>query len=228
MGEGMSLGEVRDAAFTLTGAGTWVGRPDYLATDPLTIQEGWQMITQAITECRIEARGLGQPLSHPLALQPFRFYHSRDSSWKDCPRDSSFDHQPSPHRLQRGWNHDRHRRHLRLIPPQPTSPSSDHRFESNRGSVLMALLVSSQLDRSKGSQHSWCGRRCKETRAHMKINLPIFKDEDTKDVITYQSWTWDLTVYCCVGCRDHTVLPYAIWSLQGYPGELVCEVQGWI
>ena len=40
MGEGLSLGEVRDATFTLTGAGTWVGKPTYLAADPLTIQEG--------------------------------------------------------------------------------------------------------------------------------------------------------------------------------------------
>ena len=40
MGEGLSLGKVRDAAFTLTGAGTWVGKPAYLATDTLTIQEG--------------------------------------------------------------------------------------------------------------------------------------------------------------------------------------------
>ena len=40
MGEGLSLGEARDAAFTLTGAGTWVGKPAYLAADPLTIQEG--------------------------------------------------------------------------------------------------------------------------------------------------------------------------------------------
>ena len=55
----------------------------------------------------------------------------------------------------------------------------------------------------------------------MKINLPIFKDEDTKDAITYQSFRWDLTVYHHVGCRDHTLLPYTIWSLQGYPGELV-------
>ena len=55
----------------------------------------------------------------------------------------------------------------------------------------------------------------------MKINLPIFKDEDTKDAVTYQSWRWDLTVYWCAGCRDHILLPYAIRSLQGYPGELV-------
>ena len=55
----------------------------------------------------------------------------------------------------------------------------------------------------------------------MKINLPIFKDEDAKDTVTYQSWRWDLMVYRRAGCRDHTLLPYTIRSLQGYPGELV-------
>ena len=55
----------------------------------------------------------------------------------------------------------------------------------------------------------------------MKINLPVFKDEDAKDAVTYQSWRWDLTVYQCSGCRDCTLLPYAIRYLQGYPGELV-------
>ena len=55
----------------------------------------------------------------------------------------------------------------------------------------------------------------------MKINLPIVKDEDTKDAVTYQSWRWDLTVYRCAGCRDCTLLPYAIRSLQGYLGKLV-------
>ena len=55
----------------------------------------------------------------------------------------------------------------------------------------------------------------------MKINLPVFKDEDAKDAVTYQSWKWDLTVYQHAGCRDRTLLPYAIRSLQGYPGELV-------
>ena len=28
-------------------------------------------------------------------------------------------------------------------------------------------------------------------------------------------------VYQHAGCRDRTLLPYAIMSLQGYPGELV-------
>ena len=56
---------------------------------------------------------------------------------------------------------------------------------------------------------------------HMKINLPIFKDKDAKDAVTYQSWRWDLAVYQHARCRDRTLLPYAIRSLQGYPGELV-------
>ena len=55
----------------------------------------------------------------------------------------------------------------------------------------------------------------------MKINLPIFEDEDAKDAVAYQSWRWDLTVYRHDGCRDHTLLSYAIRSLQGYLGELV-------
>ena len=55
----------------------------------------------------------------------------------------------------------------------------------------------------------------------MKINLPVFKDKDTKDAVTYQSWRWDLMVYHRAGCRDHMLLPYAIQSLQGYPRELV-------
>ena len=55
----------------------------------------------------------------------------------------------------------------------------------------------------------------------MKINLPFFKDEDTKDAVTYQSWRWDLMVYHHVWCQDHMLLLYTIWSLQGYPEELV-------
>ena len=84
----------------------------------------------------------------------------------------------------------------------------------------MASSISSQLDHSDGSGCSRQGWRHQE-ETHMKINLPIFKDEDAKDVVTYQSWRCDLTVYRHAGCRDCTLFPYAIRSLQGYPGELV-------
>ena len=53
LGEDLTLDEVRDTTFTLTGVGTWVGKPAYLAVDPLIIQESQQAITQAITECWI-------------------------------------------------------------------------------------------------------------------------------------------------------------------------------
>ena len=83
------------------------------------------------------------------------------------------------------------------------------------------MSISSQSDRLEGSQHSCCGRCHRETGGHMKINLPIFKDEDTKDAVTYQSWRWDLSIYCRAWCWDCTLLPTTIPSLQGYPGELV-------
>ena len=69
------------------------------------------------------------------------------------------------------------------------------------------------------------GRRHSRRNACMKIILPIFKDEDAKDAVTYQSWRWNLTVY--TGMPDvgiHTLLPYAIRSFQSYPGELVYGV----
>ena len=51
LGEGLTADEARDATFLLTGAGTWVGKPAYLTTDPMTIQEGRQAIAQAVTDC---------------------------------------------------------------------------------------------------------------------------------------------------------------------------------
>ena len=79
MGEGLSLGKTRDATFLLTGSGTWVRKPAYFATDPLTVQEGQWAIVQAITECWIKARGPGHPHVNLFTPQPFRF---------DCPRGS--------------------------------------------------------------------------------------------------------------------------------------------
>ena len=191
-----------NTAFVLTGVGTWVGKPTYLAVDPLTIQEGQWEIAQAVTECQIKARGPGHPCVNPSTLQPFRFNQQGDSPQKDTPGDATSDHQLLPQQPLRGWNCNWHRKDQGVPPPQPTLPSLDHGFESDRSSVSTALLMSSLSDRSEGSQHPWWGRQCGVARAHMKINLPIFKDEDTKDAVTYQSRRWDLIVYHCPGCRD--------------------------
>ena len=150
------------------------------------------------------ARATTFPSINPSTIQipPSRgFFPKRD------PGDASFDHQPLHHRPQRGQDCNWDQRDQRLIPPQPPSLSLDCGFKSDRSSVLTALSVSLQSDRLEGSQCSWCGRQCRETRAHMKINLPIFKDEDAKDTITYQNWRWDMNIYHHVGCQDHTLLP---------------------
>ena len=40
LGEGLITDEARDAVFLLTRVDIWVGKPPYLAADPMTIQEG--------------------------------------------------------------------------------------------------------------------------------------------------------------------------------------------
>ena len=88
----------------LTGAGTWVGKPAYLAANPLTNQEGWQEVTQAVTKFQIKARGSGHSCVNLLTPQPFRFNQQGDSPQKDTPGDATSDHQLSPHHAPRGQN----------------------------------------------------------------------------------------------------------------------------
>ena len=62
---------------------TLVGKPAYLATDPLTTQEGRWEIAKAVTQCQIKVRGPGYPCVNLSTPQPFRFYHLGDSPQKD-------------------------------------------------------------------------------------------------------------------------------------------------
>ena len=73
MGEGFMADKARDAAFLLTGAGTWVGKSAYLTADPMTIQEGKMAIIQAISDHQVKVRGPGHPRVNPPAQQPFLF-----------------------------------------------------------------------------------------------------------------------------------------------------------
>ena len=107
-------------------------------------------------------------------------------------------------------------------PTQLPSLSSDCEFKSDQSSASTSSLVLSMSERSGGSRHPHCGQQPhRKPGGHIKINLPVLNDEDTKDTITYQCGHWDLTVYCHSGCWDCTLLPSAIHSLQGYLGELV-------
>ena len=54
LGEGLSLGEAQDATFMLLGAISWVGKQAQLSANPVSLGEGWQLITKAITKGCIE------------------------------------------------------------------------------------------------------------------------------------------------------------------------------
>ena len=97
MGEGLKADEARDAAFFLTGAGTWVGKSAYLTANPMTIQEGKRAIAQAVSDNRVKARGLGHPHVNPPAQQPFWFNAQRTSPPKDMSGDCSSDYPQTPH-----------------------------------------------------------------------------------------------------------------------------------
>ena len=96
MGEGLKADEARDAAFLLTGAGTWVGKLAYLTTDPMTIQEGRRAIAQAILDNRVKARGPGRPQVNLLAQQPFKFNTPRNSPPGDVFIHCSSDNERAP------------------------------------------------------------------------------------------------------------------------------------
>ena len=150
LGEGLTTDEARDATFLLTGVGTWVGKPAYLSTNPMTIQGGQQAITQAVTDCHIKVRVPGHPCVNLSAQQPFRFDHPRGSPIKDTSGDGGSDCQPLPHKPRRGQDCNRQWRDQRSQFP---SPSPDHWFKSDRSSLLAASSMSSMSDRSEGSWH---------------------------------------------------------------------------
>ena len=102
MGEGLTMDEARDAAFLLTGAGTWVWKLAYLTADPMTIQEGRRAIAQAVSDCQVNARGPGHPHVNLPAQQPFQFDPLRSSPPKDASGDGGSNHPPSPHWPSRG------------------------------------------------------------------------------------------------------------------------------
>ena len=79
LGEGLSLGEVHDTTFTLSGAIAWVGKQAQLSAKPTSLGDGWQLITQTITEGHIKPRGPGHTCTIPPASTLSNF-HNQDSS----------------------------------------------------------------------------------------------------------------------------------------------------
>ena len=160
MGEGLMADEARDAAFLLTGAGTWVEKLAYLAPDPMTIQEGKMAIAQAISDHQVKARGPGRPHVNLPVQQPFQFSPPRSSPPKDMSGDGSSDYPSSPHWPTRGQEHNRHWRDQRPQPLWFPSPSPDHGFGSDRSSLSTMSSMSSRSDQSDRTRCSRQSRQC--------------------------------------------------------------------
>ena len=171
LGKGLSLGEVWDAMFTLSGATGWVGKQAHLNANPVSLDEGWWLITQAITKWCIKPRGPRHPCSIQAASLPFNFCnqdhspwtakHKNAAEWWEVTRcDSGPSHQEWGHALQKGWDQGQMQKDQWTNQPTSPSPSPDHRFESDPSSVLTSSSVSLRSNTSGGSRHSHCGQWC--------------------------------------------------------------------
>ena len=114
LGEGLSLGEVQDAMFTLSGALSWVGKEAQLTTNPLNLWEGRWLIAQADTKGCIEARGPRHPCSWLPVSPPFGFHshagspqEERLQSTNKCMEEPRHTCLASHHdcTLWQGWDH---------------------------------------------------------------------------------------------------------------------------
>ena len=130
------------------------GKSAYLATDPITIQEGKRAIAQAVTDQRVKVRGPGRPHVNLPTQQPFQFNAQRTSPPKDMSRDCGSDYPWSPCWPLRGQEHNRRWRDQRPQSSRFPSPSPDCGFESDRSSLSIMSSMSSRSDCSDGSRHS--------------------------------------------------------------------------
>ena len=101
------MDDMRDAAFLLTGAGTWVGKSAYLTANPMTIPEDKRAIAQAVSANRVKVRRLGHPCVNLLAQQPFHFNAQRVSPPMNMSGDCSFDYPQMPCQPSQGLEHNR-------------------------------------------------------------------------------------------------------------------------
>ena len=156
LGEGLSLGEVCDATFTLSGVIGWVGKQAHLNANPVSLGEGQQFITQGITKWCIKPRGPRHLHSIQPASLPFNFCNQDQSPWTAKQKnaaewwevtrcDSRPSHQEWGHVLQKGQDWGQRQWDQWTAPPTSPSPSPDHGLKTDQSSVLTSSSVSVTL-----------------------------------------------------------------------------------
>ena len=84
MGEGLTMDKARDAAFLLTGVGTWFGKLAYLAANPMTIQEG--QMRHCPSHNRLPSKGEGARMSmcKPAGPTTLQVWPPKRFPYKGC------------------------------------------------------------------------------------------------------------------------------------------------
>ena len=98
----------------------------------------------------------------------------------------------------------------------PRGSPSSRGGSSNLGSDQSSLHLT-----MKRESHSTHRSACAGRGLWVKVNLPIFKHEKSKDAVTYSSWWWDVAIFHWSGLDGQYLLPYIFYSLQGFMGNLV-------
>ena len=97
----------------------------------------------------------------------------------------------------------------------PSSGGGSSDCKSNQSSLHSTMTGASSG--SNRSAHVGSGPQ-------VKVNLLIFKDEKSKDAVTYHSWQWDMAISSWSGWDDQHLLPDTFCSLQGFPGDLASSL----
>ena len=106
LGEGLSLSEICDTMFMLSGAIGWVGKQAQLNAKLVCLGEGQWLIAQAITERCIKPRGPRCPHSIPPVSSSFTFCNQDQSPARPSTATEWWEmlrHEPRPSYQEWGW-----------------------------------------------------------------------------------------------------------------------------
>ena len=213
--EGLLCSSAEDVELGLRGPVNWAVRTVQVEAIINTIQEGCQVMMDAVMEKKTMARGLGHPWGSRGATQSSAATCNIDN-WMWGLDEGTSDREvgragdilaekygwDSAHALCVGGGGRWHR--WQGTPGVPRCLSGGWPFSvgwsSDCGSNWSSLH-STMMRASSGSLHA--GRDL-----WVKVTLPAFKDEKSKDVVTYYSWWWGVVIFHQSGWDDQHLLPY--------------------
>ena len=212
--EGLPYRSAKDVESSFRVPVYWARRTLQVEASSNTVQEGHWAIVDAVMEKKTKARGPGCPRGSGRAIQSSTStcninecnvcsVHSGGGRWCQQKRTSGIPRgSPSSGGGSSEWGSDQS--------CLCSSGGESSEWGSDQSSLCSIVMRASSS--SNGSVHLGGG-------LWVKVNLPVFKDEKSKDTITYSSWEWDVAIFHWSGWDDQHLWPYIFCLLQGLPGE---------